>query len=371
LKELAVVIPVLNERDNVERLAAEVDRGLAGIDWEILFVDDDSTDGTTEAIAKLARENPRIRLIHRIGRRGLASACVEGMLATTAAAIAVMDGDLQHDAALLPVMWQKLESEQLDLVIASRNTRGGSMGEFAPERVRLSKAGSILASLIAPDGLSDPMSGFFVVTRSFLLEVVRDLSQIGFKILLDLVASARRPVRFAEVPYRFRSRQYGDSKLDSSVEVGFLLLVADKLTGRWLPVRYTLYGAVGLCGVAVHLTVLGILFRASGVPLTRAQVAATVAAIICNFFLNNAITYSDRKIHGWRKMLLGLLIYGAGCSVGALANLSLTQALAGRGVPGLLAGSAGMLVSSVWNYSIANVFTWGIERRRLAGRRPG
>jgi dolichol-phosphate mannosyltransferase len=134
-------------------------------------------------------------------------------------------------------------------------------------------------------------------------------------------------------------------------------------------VRYALYGLVGLCGVAVHLTILAILYRVEGVSLVQAQTTATVAAIVCNFYLNNAITYSDRKIRGIKKLVLGLLIYGAGCSVGAMANLGLTNLLARSGVPGLLAGSVGMLVSSVWNYAIASVFTWGVWRRRAKDRK--
>jgi dolichol-phosphate mannosyltransferase len=369
MKQLAVVVPVLNERANVVPMVEALARALEGIDWEVLFVDDDSTDGTTAEIARVAHQDPRVRLIHRIGRRGLASACVEGMLATTAEAIAVIDGDLQHDETLLPVLWKKLSAERLDLVIASRNMEGGGMGDFAQSRVRLSRVGAMLASLVAPKTLTDPMSGFFIVSRSFFLEVVRDLSQIGFKILLDLVASAGRPVRFAEVPYRFRVRQREESKLDSAVEVNFLLLVADKMIGRWVPVRYGLYAGVGLVGVAIHLAVLTALYRACNFPLTTSQVTATVAAIIGNFFLNNAITYSDRRLRGPAHLLGGLLAYGAGCSIGALANLGLTRLLAESGVPGLLAGSGGMLVSSVWNYAIATVFTWRVGRGRLAQRR--
>jgi len=244
------------------------------------------------------------------------------------------------------------------------------MGEFEASRVRLSHTGRLLASLVVPREMSDPMSGFFMVSRGYFLEVVRDLSQMGFKILLDLAASSSRPVKFAEIPYKFRTRQHGESKLSVAVETDFILLVADKLIGRWIPVRYALYGLVGLCGVAVHLSVLAVLFRVEGLSLVRAQTTATVSAIICNFFLNNAITYSDRKLRGMKKLFLGLLIYGTGCSIGAIANVGLTSLLAGSNVPGLLAGSVGMLVSSVWNYAIASVFTWEVRRKRAKHRRP-
>jgi dolichol-phosphate mannosyltransferase len=376
MKQLAVVVPVLNERDNIAPMVEALSHALEGLDWEVLFVDDDSTDGTSEAVAEIACRDPRVRLIERIGRRGLASASVEGMLATTTAAIAVIDGDMQHDETLLPVMWKKLKEERLDLVVASRNIEGGAMGDFAADRVRLSNAGKMLASLItprslAPNGLSDPMSGFFMVDRDYLLEVVRDLSQIGFKILLDLVASSPRSVRIAEVPYRFRMRRRGESKLDAGVEADFLLLVGDKLIGRWIPARYVLYAFVGLIGVVVHLTVLAGLLYAFPLPSSFAalQSIATACAIISNFFINNAITYSDRRIRGAGKLLLGLIIYSAGCSVGAAANIGLASLLAELRTPPLLAGFAGMVVSSVWNFAIANVFTWRLSRRRAEARR--
>ena len=200
--ELAVVVPTFNEHDNVPLLLDKLEHALAGVRYEVIFVDDDSSDGTADAVRAIGASNPAVRVVQRINRRGLSSACIEGMMSTAAPYIAVMDADLQHDERILPQMLDKLKAESLDLVIATRNAEGGGMGEFARSRVMLSNLGDRLSRFISHASLSDPMSGFFVVRRAYVEEVVRSTSAIGFKILLDLVASSTRPVRIAPHPHR-------------------------------------------------------------------------------------------------------------------------------------------------------------------------
>ena len=262
--ELAIVVPTLNERPNIVPLLERLGETLSGVAFEVIFVDDDSTDGTPEEIRAICQTKPNVRLLHRIGRRGLASACIEGMLAASAPYVAVMDADLQHDESVLPQMWEKIRSGEFDLVIGSRHASGGSMGEFSSGRVALSNLGLMVSRLVSKHELGDPMSGFFVVTREFIDRVVRRTTGVGFKILLDLVASSPTPVRFAEVPFTFRTRQLGQSKLDINVGLEYLFLVADKLIGRWVPVRFILFCLVGTLGVGLHLGVLYLLYRVLG-----------------------------------------------------------------------------------------------------------
>src|ERR1700736_4505603 len=204
--ELAIVVPTFKERANVVPLLSALDQCLQGIAYEVIFVDDDSPDGTAALVREIARTNTRVRVLQRVGRRGLASACLEGMMATPASHIAVIDGDLQHDEGILPAMLDKIRNEKLDLVVAPRNAEGGGMGEFSKRRVWLRNMGGRLRQSVSHTNLSDPMSGFFMLDRRFLEEIVHSASGIGFKILLDLVASSRRPVRFGEVSYTFRKR---------------------------------------------------------------------------------------------------------------------------------------------------------------------
>jgi dolichol-phosphate mannosyltransferase len=363
--ELAIVVPTFNERKNVQELLHRLARTLHGIQYEVIFVDDDSPDGTADVVRSIAIGDPRVRVLQRVRRRGLASACVEGMMATPAPYIAIMDADLQHDEAILPQMLEKLKAENLDLVVATRNAEGGSMGEFAAWRVRLSQFGRRLSNSISRCDLSDPMSGFFILDRRFLEEIVRSISAIGFKILLDIVASSPRPVRLGEVPYRFRARLYGESKLDVLVGIEYLQLLLDKKIGEIIPARFVIFGMVGAMGVIVHLSILFVLLRLEKETLLVAQGVATVIVMTLNFFLNNAITYRDRRLRG-RRLIIGLLSFYGACSVGAFVNIRVAEfVLEGRG-PWYLAGLAGLVVSSVWNYGVTAMFTWHQGRRAAA-----
>jgi len=366
--DLAVVIPTFNEVENVVPLLERLKEVLAPIEWEAIFVDDDSPDHTAALLYELARSNRRIRVIRRIGRQGLASACVEGMLATPAPYIAVLDADLQHDESILLDMYERIKSGQLDLVIGSRNIQGGDMGETGSRRAALSGLGSRLSRMVSKCELSDPMSGFFIVSRNFVEEVVYRLSATGFKILLDLVASAQRPVRFAEVPYRFRNRQRGVSKLDVNVGLEYLQLLLDKLIGGVVPARFVMFGLVGGLGLLVHLAVLALLYWYAGYQFVYAQAAATVAAMTFNFLINNLTTFRDRRLRGFR-IVTGLAIYYLACSIGAITNLSFARFLLGAGLPWYLAGILGMAVSSVWNYGVNTIFTWRRVTRQLQQRR--
>jgi dolichol-phosphate mannosyltransferase len=360
--DLAIIVPTLNERDNVVPLLERLRATLAGVAYEVIFVDDDSADGTAEIVRAVGRNVPNVRVVQRIGRRGLASACIEGMLASSAPWLAVMDGDLQHDESVLPRMWEKIKSGEYDLVIGSRHAPGGSMGEFSSGRVALSNLGLRVSRLVSKHDLSDPMSGFFVLTREFLNRVVRRTTGVGFKILLDLVASSPTPVRISEVPFTFRTRQQGKSKLDINVGLEYIFLVADKLIGRWVPVRFVLFCLVGVVGVGLHLGVLWLLYREAGASFGTALVMAIVVAMLGNFAINNAVTYRDQRRRGW-GFLTGLLLFMLACSVGSLSNYTIAQFLLARGVWWPLAGFCGLAVGSVWNFAVSSVLTWRAEER--------
>ena len=235
--ELTIVVPTYNERENVIPLVERLDRALQSVSWEVIFVDDDSKDGTAAVVRKICLKDPRVRCLQRIGRRGLSSACIEGMLATPAPYLAVMDGDLQHDEELLPKMLTILKKNDLDVVIGSRYMEGGSIGAWEQSRIRMSRIATFLGRIILKAQLSDPMSGFFMLKRSFFEKTVHHMTGKGFKVLLDLFASAPSKVRFEELPYRFRERQAGASKLDTMAVAEYFLLLADKTIGRFIPLR--------------------------------------------------------------------------------------------------------------------------------------
>ena len=358
--ELAVVIPTLNERDNVPIVVQRLNRVLAGISWEAIFVDDDSPDGTAEVVREAARRQANIRCLQRLGRRGLSSACIDGILASAAPYAAVMDGDLQHDENLLPAMLAKIKAERLDIVIASRHVAEGSLGDWQKSRVAISDFATRLSRLVIKADLTDPMSGFFMIKREAFSGAMRSLSGQGFKILLDLFASSPRPLAFAEVPLNFRPRLHGESKLDAMVAWEYLMLLLQKLIGPAVPVRFLLFSLIGGLGLVTHLATLWLALNAAQASFAVAQGVATVMAMTGNFLLNNLFTYRDRRLRGWR-LLSGLGSFYAVCGVGAAANVGVAAYIAG-GHSWWLAGLAGAAVSAVWNYAMSSIFTWSASR---------
>lgn len=357
MPELTVVIPAYRERENIPALLAALEQALAGRDWETIIVVDDALDGTEDIVRERAQQDRRVRCIQRIGRRGLASACVEGMLASSAHYVAVMDADLQHDETLIPRMLDAIKQGDADIVVASRYMEGASTGELAPSRVRMSRIASALGRVLA-GGLTDPMSGFFIVRRPFLERVVRRLYGRGFKILLDLIAAARGEARIRELPYRMRSRLHGESKLSARVIAEFFMLILYHLSGRLVPARFFLFGAVGLTGVGVHLAVLWAAFAVAGATFLPSQALATWVAMTSNFFLNNAVTYGDQRLRGGR-LWRGLASFYLACSVGALINIALADWLYLQSVPYWAAGLTGAVIAAVWNFLTTASLTWG------------
>lgn len=355
--DLAIILPTYNERDNIVRVIERVTSVACGMSWELIVVDDDSPDGTAALIEEVMGRIPHIRLITRINRRGLSSACIEGMLSTTADILVVLDADLQHDEALLPLMYSEMNQRDLDIVIATRRAGGGSMGQLNANRMSLSSCGAVLSRLACNYDLSDPMSGFFMVKRSFFLTCVREMQGGGFKVLLDLmVASPRRP-RVYEVPYTFRTRMHGKSKLDTRALLEFVAFILSRCTKGTISSRFILFSIVGSAGVAAHLLVLAFIRSSSHISFQWAQAIATFVALNENYLLNNVCTFRDRRLRG-KQFLYGLLLFWLTCSFGAYVNILFARALNQAGLHWWIAGIAGITVSTVWNYAMSTLFTW-------------
>lgn len=354
--ELSIVLPTFKERDNVAELVRRLDGALAGIGWEAIFVDDDSPDGTAAAAKAIAARDARVRCLRRIGRRGLAGACIEGILSSSAPYVAVMDADLQHDETVLPAMLARLKAGA-ELVAATRYADGGSADAFGKGRGALSRLATSLTRKLLGASLSDPMSGFFAMRRESFDAVAAKLSPVGFKILLDIATSAGPSLRIAEQPYAFGARERGESKFDSQVGLEFLGLVLAKLTGGLLDPRFLFFALVGAMGIVVHLTALNIALELHVWPFVLAQAIATFIAIISNFLFNNILTYRDRRLRGF-AMLAGFLRFCAFSVVGAIANVGVAQFFyEGHSQP-WIAGLAGAAMGALWNYAMSSLFVW-------------
>jgi dolichol-phosphate mannosyltransferase len=355
---VSVVVPTFNESRNVAELTRRLGETLAGVEWEVIFVDDNSPDGTYDVVKSLAAGNHRVRCIRRVNRRGLSGACIEGILSSAAPIVVVMDADLQHDETIIPEMIRRLERDEADIVVGSRLVQGGSsMTGFTAGRAFASKFAIRMASALIGTGVSDLMSGFFAMKRDRFEAMAPDLTTSGFKILLDILATASPPLRSSEVGYQFRTRFAGSSKFDVRAMSDFFGLLVHKVTGGLIPPRFVMFVFVGGIGVVIHLAVLRFAMASQGLSFTIAQSVATVIAMTSNFFINNTLTYSDAKLRGWRAVI-GLAQFCAICGIGAVANVGVATWLFGMNNAWWLAGIAGIVMGSVWNYTMSSLFVW-------------
>lgn len=370
--ELAVVLPTYNERRNVATMVERLDKALNGIAWEVVFVDDNSPDGTADEARRLSLVDPRVRCIQRIGRRGLASAAIEGMCSTAAPVVAVMDADHQHDPALLPGMLQAVTSGGYELAYASRFAEGASTEAWGrPDRVKASGLANKIANKVTGVELSDPMSGFFMLRTETLRADAHRLSGVGFKILLDILATVDRPLKVKEFPLHFAARAEGESKLDQTVVFEFLVGLYDKWLGRIIPTRFALFGTVGAMGVLVQLGALWVLLHmvfgerfvygkwSESATFNTANTLAAVIAMTFNFVLNNELTYSDKRLRGFGPLMKGWAQFGVTCSLGLLTNVGSAAVLKTIGIHDVLAVVTGIILGSVWNFALSSKFVWG------------
>lgn len=369
--QLGIVLPTYNERGNLRTMVERLDVALAGIAWEAIVVDDNSPDGTADEARELARDDHRVRVLQRIGRRGLSSAAIEGMCATAAPVVAVMDADHQHDPALLPQMLAAIEGGDYDLAYASRFAEGSSTEAWGrPDRVKASNLANRIANKVTGVELSDPMSGYFMLRSEVLRADAHRLSGVGFKILLDILATVEAPLRIKEVPMHFAARAEGESKLDRTVVFEFLVGLYDKWLGRIIPTRFALFGTIGAMGVVVHMAVLALVlnffgarFLVSHYPKEAAfiagQTSAAVVAMTFNFVLNNELTYADKRLRGFVPLLSGWARFALTCLFGLLANIGAATALVRIGFHPYPAALVGIVLGSVWNFALSSRFVWG------------
>ena len=355
--ELSVVLPTYKERGNVAELVKRLALALEGIRWEAIFVDDNSPDGTSDAVKAIAMHDSRVRCLRRVGRRGLAGACIEGMLSSSADFVAVMDADLQHDETILPAMVEKLRSGNFDLVAGTRYVGGGSAAVFSDQRGKISRLATKLAQRILGTSLSDPMSGFFMMRRDTLDAIASRLSPVGFKILLD-IATAGKDLRVAEEAYSFRARFDGASKFNAQIGLEFLGLLLSKFTHGLVDPRFIFFALVGAIGIVVNVAVFYVLLFHLSDTFLVAKSVATFVSMVSNFLLNNSLTYRDKRLRGWHRLsgFVGFCLIGA---VGALTDIGLASRLyATDHQVWWVAATAGAFMCVLWNYAMSSMFIW-------------
>ena len=356
-RELTVVVPVFNEVGNVGPLVESLSQALNGIDWEVIFVDDNSPDGTAEKIHEMAHQDPRVRLIVRVADRGLAKSAIQGMLSGNGDLLVVMDGDGQHGPEMIRELIEPIRTHRADVCTASRNLDSEDISQsLSRRRVGLSKLGNLLCRLVLRRNLSDPMTGFFAMDRRRFMSVADKLGDPGFKILLDIL-STDKSLRVQEIPFEFASRAEGESKLDLFVSWQLLMFLASKMTSGLVPARFISFATVGLSGVLVHMVLL-MIFLSFSIVFPLAQALAATGAASSNFAFNNLLTFRDQRLRGW-DILPGLLKFLLVSSAGLFANVAIaTLTLNHLTDYVLLAAMVGIAMDTVWKYVIASRLVW-------------
>ena len=365
---VSLIIPTYNERDNITPLVERIHHALRQHSYEILFIDDNSADGTADLAASLSDKYP-VRVIVRRDRRGLASAVVDGLSQAESAIIAVMDADLQHPPELIPDLLKEIE-KGADIAVASRYVKGGGCQGWSLTRRLISRGAIFLAHLLLPATrrVSDPMSGFFILRKN----VVKDasLNPSGFKILLEILMVGKfRQV--AEVPYTFVTRERGKSKLSPRQQVDYLkhLYSLMRRTGELL--RFIKFCLVGGSGVIVNYGLYWILTRLAGfTPLDDTATGGIISgnlamaisietSIITNFILNNYFTFADRNVRGLKAFFSRLFNFNLICLIGGLIQIGVANLLTiTLGIYDLISILIAIAVAMLWNFLLNNWWTW-------------
>lgn len=358
--KLSIVLPTFNECDNISPIAHELLDLASAYDLEIIFVDDDSQDGTAERVRDLARSHQQVRLIRRVGRAGLSSAIKEGILDATGDLVAVMDCDGQHQPSTVLKALHCLQETGSDLVIGSRFHPDAEISGLSSARQRNSTWANVVARFSLPSygHLSDYMSGFFVCRLQAVLPYVRQIDVNGFKFLYELLAISRGRLRVAEVPLQFQPRISGESKLDLAIVWDLGISIIHTLLLRSVPRRAISFALVGATGIATHLLIYTFTRLSFDFSFELAQACAVIGAASTNFLINNVLTFRFQQLRGL-GLWIGLLRFLLVTSMGMVANVGVSSALyhqaAQRPIFALFAGIA---VDFVWKYAASSKFVW-------------
>lgn len=353
---ISIVVPTYNERDNIVPLVERLSRTMAGRNFEILLVDDNSKDGTVDVAAALAEKYP-VKVMVRTNERGLATAVLHGFKYAKGDIIGVMDADLQHPPEVNAHLLNALESGA-DMAVASRYVAGGGCPNWGLTRRVISKGALTLAHIFLPTTrkVKDPMSGFFMFKRSGMEQT--EFKPAGYKILLEMLVMGRFQ-NVVEVPFIFEDRSSGASKMKARQQFDYLKHIFSLMRRKGELWRFLKFIGVGLSGVVVNEGILWLLTEFASIPYYLSSLVGIEASIISNFTLNDYFTFADRRTGKTGSFILRLLKFNVTCAAGAGIQYGLLLLLTSVfGINYLISNLIGIVVAFAWNYTLSLVWTW-------------
>jgi dolichol-phosphate mannosyltransferase len=375
---VSVITPTFNEAENLPILVGRLHDALADIPHEIIVADDDSPDRTWEVAEGLAADDPRITVMRRFHDPGLSASVLDGMSVARGEVLAVIDADLQHDESILADMVEQVLDDRADVVVGSRSTAGGGYGEWSSSRRFVSWVATLIARLLLRVPVSDPMSGYFAVSRRAYEATAPQLNPRGFKILLEFIGR-NRDLRVSEVGYEFSNRVHGETKLNRSVIRSYLLGVAELRLGRQVNPTFLLYVLVGIVGLIVNSTAfwlaewIGFPVVTTGLndeidPIATSFLFSLQLSILVLFVLNNEFTFWEQRFQGLR-LLPAFVVYEAMSLLGAGVHVAVFTFLQESGFLLSFFGGATRVVHNLLGAVVALIINWYLNTTYLWRRR--
>ena len=357
---ISIVIPTYNEKDNIIPLVERLSKTLAGRNFEILLVDDNSKDGTVDIAASMAEKFP-VKVMVRTKERGLATAVLHGIKYAQGNIIGVMDADLQHPPEIVASLLKAID-DGADMAIGSRYVPGGGVPNWGLLRRIISKGAGTIAHLFLPSirSIKDPMSGLYMFKREAIANI--EFHPIGYKILLEMLVMGDFK-KVVEVPFIFEDRSSGASKMKARQQIDYLKHVFSLMQRKGEITRFLKFIGVGLSGTVVNLGILALVTLLTEWHRLVAILPGLEISILTNFMLNDRFTFSDRRVNTNNPFVKRLLKFNLVSLTGAAINFGIytlvtwlwgTDSLVSR----TTANFIGILVAFIWNYLLSMLWTW-------------